>query len=667
MSLQWGIIGAGSIAGAFADGLKTSTTGKLVAVGSRDEAKAQKFASRYEGVTAHGSYEALLADNNVQAVYIATPHPQHGEWVIKSAEAGKHILCEKPLGVNFAQAMTMVQAAKDHGVFFMEAFMYRCHPQTARLVELIKSKAIGEVRIIQASFAFNAGFNPNSRLFNNDLAGGGILDVGTYCTSMSILIAGAAQGQDFLEPTEVKAVGHPCETGVDGYTVAVAKFPGNIVAQLATGVQVGMDNALRIFGSEGWIVVDQPWLATGRQGGKCKIVVKRKGQKDAEEIWIEEPKSIYGVEADTVAAHIENKQAPSPAMTWEDTLANMRFLDSWRSAIGLTYEQERVARLMPLANRPLHFNKKPRIPHGKIAGIDKPVARLAVGADYAGGNPRDAYAVYDEYFEFGGNVFDTSFPYGGGASDLALGQWVHSRGAVKEAVIICKGAHTPHCNPVAFKSQFDQSMERFRLDQVDTYIWHRDNLDIPVGELVDATNREIAKGRIRVWGGSNWTLARFDEAIAYAKKNNLQPPTLLSNNFSLARMVDPVWGGCIAASDPESRAWLTKTQVNLIPWSSQARGFFTPRADPSPQEQTDKELLRCWYSDDNFERRKRAYEMAAKRKCDPICIALAYVLTQPFPTFPLIGPRRISELRSSMGALDVTLTPDEVKWLNLET
>jgi len=129
-------------------------------------------------------------------------------------------------------------------------------------------------------------------------------------------------------------------------------------------------------------------------------------------------------------------------------------------------------------------------------------------------------------------------------------------------------------------------------------------------------------------------------------------------------MVKPVWGGCIAASDPESRAWLTKTQLPLISWSSQARGFFTDRS--APDKLSDKELANSWYSDDNFQRKERVYELAKKLNVTPISIALAYVMHQPFPTFALIGPRVLSETRTSMDGLSVKLSPEQVKWLNLE-
>jgi predicted dehydrogenase len=336
-SLSWGILGTGRIAGVFAKNLPQSKTGTLAAVGSRTQISADRFGAEFGVPRCHGTYDALLADPTVQAVYIATPHPMHAEWCIKAAKAGKHILCEKPLTLNHAEALTVIAAARRHNVFLLEAFMYRCHPQTLKLVELLREKAIGEVRIIQASFGFHREFNPNQRLFSNELGGGGILDVGCYPVSMSRLIAGVALGQPFANPIDVTGSGHLATTGVDLWAVATMKFPGDILATLATSTQVQQDNALRIFGSEGSIIVSQPW-GPSRDGGKTTILVERKG-KSPQEIAINSPQPIYAIEADHVAAHIENRQ--SPAMNWDDSLGNMKALDRWRTAIGVVYQSEK--------------------------------------------------------------------------------------------------------------------------------------------------------------------------------------------------------------------------------------------------------------------------------------------------------------------------------------
>jgi len=336
-SLSWGILGTGRIATLFAKNLPHSKTGKLAAVASRSQTTADRFAAEFHVRRGYGSYQALLNDPTIQAVYIATPHPMHAEWCIQTAQAGKHILCEKPLTLNHAEARTVIDAARRHGVFLMEAFMYRCHPQTAKLVELIRQKAIGEVRVIQASFGFHREFDAHQRLFSNDLGGGGILDVGCYPVSMSRLVAGVALGNPFAEPTEFHGCGHLATTGVDTWAVASMKFPGDILAVLATSTQVQQDDALRVFGSDGSIVVPVPW-GPARDGGASTICLERNGHSP-QEITTDSPQPIYAIEADHVAAHIEDRQ--SPAMNWEDSLGNMQVLDRWRAAAGVVYQSEK--------------------------------------------------------------------------------------------------------------------------------------------------------------------------------------------------------------------------------------------------------------------------------------------------------------------------------------
>ena len=160
--LAWGIISTGRIAGVFANGVKGSETGELLAVASRTQEAADKFGDEHNIPRRYASYEALLADPDVQAVYVATPHPMHSEWAIKAAEAGKHILCEKPLTLDYAGAMAVVDAARRNNVFLMEAFMYLSHPMLAKLYETVRSGAIGKVKVIQSTFSFYAGYDPRA-------------------------------------------------------------------------------------------------------------------------------------------------------------------------------------------------------------------------------------------------------------------------------------------------------------------------------------------------------------------------------------------------------------------------------------------------------------------------------------------------------------------------
>jgi aryl-alcohol dehydrogenase-like predicted oxidoreductase len=227
----------------------------------------------------------------------------------------------------------------------------------------------------------------------------------------------------------------------------------------------------------------------------------------------------------------------------------------------------------------------------------------------------------------------------------------------EQAVLLTKGAHTPFCTPEHLSSQLETSLDRLGTDYTDLYLMHRDNPEVPVGEFISVLEEHRRAGRIRVYGASNWSLERLQQANRWAREHGAQGFGVVSNNFSLARMVEPPWTGCASAGDEAWRAWLTQTQTPLMPWSSQARGFFV-RGDPDVRE--DAELVRCWYAEDNFERLQRARRLAAERGVETVALALAYVLAQPF------GPRQVSETRTSFDALGLELSPEEVRWLNLE-
>ena len=663
--LQWGIVSTGHIAKELADGVRASTTGELLAVASREQKKADEFGQAYGVPRRYDSYQRLLDDPDVQAVYIATPHPMHAEWAIKAAEAGKHILVEKPIGLNAPEARAMIDAAAKHDVFLMEAFMYRCHPQTAKLVELIRGGAVGRVQFIRASFSYGASFDPASRAYNNELAGGGILDVGCYPVSASRLIAGVAHGQPFLNPLEVKGAGHLGRTGIDEYAAAVLRFAGDIVAEVSTGIGLNMHEAqtIEVFGTEGRLLVADPWVPSRWNLNPLKIVLKRHDEKTPREIVVECPRDLYTCEADMVADHIAERQAP--AMTWDDTLGNIETLDRWRQEVGLVYEQEQPARgTFTIGRRPLRRRPDAPMTHGQIPGLDKPVARLIHGADANHTMPFTAIE-FDEYFACGGNAFDTSHGYGNpnGACERNLGQWIRNRGIRDEVVVIEKGANPPNGTPEGLTKELLAGLERLQMDRVDIWMMHRDNPEVPVGEFIDVLNEHRNAGRCTLFGVSNWSLDRLRKAQAYAKRHGQAFFSVLSNQFSLAEMIDSPWPEilCLSANDPAFRRWLRQTQMPLLPWSSQARGFFTERAGRDRRDEP--EIVRCWYSDANFVRRDRAYELARKKNVEPINIALAWVLRQPFPTFPMIGPRRHRELWSCLQALAVELTPAEMKWL----
>lgn len=661
--VRWGIIGPGSIAKAFWGGVAGGKHGKVVALGTRNAAK-PGLAETFPGARIVEGYDSLLRDAEVDAVYIATPHPGHAEWAIKAAEAGKHVLVEKPMALSAFEIDAVFHAHRKAGTFAGEAFMYRLHPQTRKLAELIRSGVIGDVRMIQSSFGFQMpGFMPEHRLFANELAGGGILDVGGYPVSMARFIAGAAAGKPFLDPVKVAGTAHLGQAGTDEWSAAVLTFENGIIAQVSCAVYVALDNVLRIHGHKGRIEVPDFWFANGNrdQGlGKIDLIL---ADGTRETISVNATEHLYSFEADAAALAIQagRQEFEAPGMTWADSLGNARVLDKWRADAGLEYTIEKPAtRTRTLDNRPLAKSGS-AIPQRTIPGISKPASVVALGFEdfrtFASGA-----ILLDAFFERGGRVFDTAFIYAAGFTEKLFGDWQRSRGVREETVLIGKGAHSPLCYPDVIAKQLDVSLDRLQTDYVDVYFMHRDNTDIPVGEFVDALDAEVQKGRIRgIYGGSNWTQERMTQAIAYAGKNGKRAPGALSNNFALAEMINPIWAGCIAASDDSYKAWLTERQIPNFSWSSQARGFFTDRA--GRERRDNAELVHTWYSDKNFARRDRAIELAAKLGKHPIHVALAYVLAQPFPSIPLIGPRTLAELDDSIQALDIRLTPEQVKWL----
>jgi predicted dehydrogenase/aryl-alcohol dehydrogenase-like predicted oxidoreductase len=667
--LQWGIIGTGHIAEEFVDGVNESTTGQVVAVGSRSQVTADQFGGKYKIPRRYSSYEALLTDREVEAVYISTPHPMHAEWAIKAAEAGKHILVEKPIGMNVFEAMAVIDAARLNDVFLMEAFMYRCHPQIAKILELVASGTLGKVQLIRATFSYAAPYNPGHRAYSDALGGGGILDVGCYPVSAARLIAGTAAGEPFAEPTEIRGTGVKGPTGVDLYAIASLKFPGDILAQVSTGVGINQlaDNLIEIYASDAKLTVTDPWVPSRWNRNPVKLILKRHREAQPQIMLVEASQDLYAYEADMVANHIAKRQAP--AMTWNDTIGNMRVLDRWRADAGVVYEQERPQNLThTIRRRPLEKRHDVTMTYGRVAGLDKPVSRLVLGCDSNHTMP-DTAILLDDYFERGGNTFDTSHAYGipNGACEINLGWWVKNRGVRDKVVIIEKGANFPHNNPNGLTLELERGLERLQMDRVDLYFIHRDNEEIPIGEWVDVLNENLRAGRMTRFGLSNFSLQRLKTFQEYAAKKGLESFTAVSNQLSVARVLAPIWTDChlVSAWQGEFREWFAKTQTPLFSWSSQARGFFSDLA--APEKLGNSELVRCWYSDDNFERKRRAKELAAKKGVHEINIALAWVLHQPFPTFPLVGPKRPWEVKTTLDTLAISLSPDEVDWLNIET
>ncbi|MEN3272469.1 MAG: hypothetical protein V7636_1230, partial [Actinomycetota bacterium] len=624
--LRWGILATGSIASTFATHLPTSATGQLAVVASRDIDRAHVFAKRHGATRAYGTYEGLLDDADVDAVYIATPHPLHARWAIAAAAAGKHVLCEKPLAMNEAEVAAMIEAAIEHDVVLMEAFMYRCHPQTDLLLRMLREDAVGDVREIEAVHSFDGGdrLEPDGRLLSPALGGGGILDVGCYCVSGALLVAGA-------EPIDVIGGGTRHATGVDQVASATLTFDGGVVAHLTCGIVDDRRPMLRIVGTTGTITLGTPWLPT--IGGKrtTRITLEHDGAP-INRVPIVADRGLYAYQADVVAGCVERGERQG-TVTWADSLATARTLDAWRHAVGVEYEADRPT--TPVHGDALRVHGT--MPSAHIEGVDTPVSRVVLGTMVTE-HPESfaiGMSIFDAFFERGGTTFDTAHKYGEGLCDDALGWWMETRGVRDVCVVIGKGAHTPDCDPDSLTRQLHESLERLRTDHLDVYLLHRDDLDVPIGEFVDVLNEHHDAGRIRAFGGSNWTAGRIDAANEYARANGLVGMTVLSNQFSLARMIVPTFEGTVGANEPGFVAWLAERGLPNIAWSSQAAGFFSGLTP-------DGHLGHAWFDDDNLERRRRAETLAAERGCEPVTVALAWALRQPVDILPVIGPRHLS-------------------------
>jgi predicted dehydrogenase len=324
-TLKWGILATGSIAHQFAKGLRASRTGTLAAAGSRSMEKASQFTNQHGGKP-YASYAEVLQDPEVDAVYIATPHAMHAEWTIKAAEAGKAILCEKPFTLNSIEAEKALAVVRDRQVFFMEAFMYRCAPQTRQLVELLANGSVGKVRSINAEFSFAAGHDWQNFRATNE-GGGGLMDVGAYCVSLARLVAGC-------EPERLEFTPHIGSKGYDEWGTGSMSFPNHVTAQFGCGIHLTMSNDARIYGTDGWIHIESPWKTA--QGSK--MILYRNGKEpETFDLGVTNDE-LYGIEADSVAEFIDQKECPY--MTIQDTLGQMRALDALRKSADLVFAGE---------------------------------------------------------------------------------------------------------------------------------------------------------------------------------------------------------------------------------------------------------------------------------------------------------------------------------------
>jgi xylose dehydrogenase (NAD/NADP) len=269
-AVTWGILSTAHINRLVLAGARESDRVEVAAVASRDRTRAEAYAREHGIERAHGSYEALLADPDVEAVYISLPNSLHVDWSIRALAAGKHVLCEKPLSRRPAEVEEAFDVAERTGLVLMEAFMYRHNPQTARLEELVDSGAIGALQLVRAAFSFPVEGSGNVRLLA-ELDGGSLMDVGCYCVSGARLLAG--------EPERVYAEQVVGRTGVDVLFSGTMRFPGGVIAQLDSGLHLPHRDELEAIGDEGSLFLDDPWhcrtpvLELRRQDGNEQITL----------------------------------------------------------------------------------------------------------------------------------------------------------------------------------------------------------------------------------------------------------------------------------------------------------------------------------------------------------------------------------------------------------
>lgn len=319
---RWGILGTGGIARKFARGLHSADGAELVAVGSRTEASAEAFGAEFAVPRRHASYEALAADPDVDIVYVATPHPAHRAAVLLCQSGGKAVLCEKPFTVNARDAAELIDNARAKRLFLMEAMWSRYLPAMIRFRELIAEGAIGEPHLLQADFGFRAGVDPAARLFNIELGGGALLDVGVYVVSLASMIFGA--------PQAAAGIGQTGETGVDELTAITLAYSGGGIAQLTCAIRTQTTVEATLFGTEGSLTIASPWYCPSH------LTLARTGH-EAEVLDIPYAGNGYNYEAEEAGRCLREGLTESPTMPLDETLQIIQTLDRIRAPWPVRY------------------------------------------------------------------------------------------------------------------------------------------------------------------------------------------------------------------------------------------------------------------------------------------------------------------------------------------
>lgn len=315
-AIKWGILGTSYISEVMANAIQESDTSELAAIGSRSIVTAKKFSEKYSIPKYYDDYQVLLNDDEIDAIYIGLPNHLHKEWIIRAAIAGKHILCEKPFVISAHEAQEVISTIEKSNVFCMEALMYRCHPFTRKLQELVQSKIIGEIKLYTATYTANIAEIANST------AGGSIRNLGCYPISLVRLLANA-------EPIEICAMGRISQKNkTDNQASIILRFLDNSMAVVSTADDIEMFWQFEIYGTEGNLkVITNPWLPGCDNN---KIVVYRNKETNPIEINVKAEKSLYTYQIDAIGKNIMNRDTSGDdGISLADSMGNTIVLETW--------------------------------------------------------------------------------------------------------------------------------------------------------------------------------------------------------------------------------------------------------------------------------------------------------------------------------------------------
>jgi aryl-alcohol dehydrogenase-like predicted oxidoreductase len=313
--------------------------------------------------------------------------------------------------------------------------------------------------------------------------------------------------------------------------------------------------------------------------------------------------------------------------------------------------------------------------YGNVSGIEKPIARLVLGTMLVRSD--SDFKLLDEVIEMGCNTFDTAHGYAHGDSERTIGRWMSTRKNRDKVVIVTKGAHhnqdRRRVTPFDISSDLFDSLARLETDYIDLYFLHRDDPAVAVGPIIDVLNEHLQAGRIKAFGGSNWSHTRLQEANDYAKAHGLAGFTASSPQYSLAEQIKEPWPNCISISGSagaEARQWYLDTNMPVFSWSSLAGGFLSGRFNrnnlDSAATDLEKLAIECYGSEDNLKRLERATQLASEKQLSVPQIALSFVVNQPLNLYAIVGADTGDRYNENLTAYNVMLSADELRWLNLE-